>query len=180
MSQDFNEERFRELVLYFAEQSEDDPMFGATKLNKLVGYSDFYAYAHLGHSLTGATYQVLKNGPAPVELLPVRGRMISEGDAELEDRERYGYVQKRLKARRAPNMDIFSSEERTQIDEILELLRHENASSVSHRSHKDFLGWRLGEEGETIPYESIFISRRRPADHLIERGRELAEEAGWV
>jgi hypothetical protein len=180
MSENFNEERFRELVLYFAERSADDPLFGATKLNKLLGYADFYAYAHLGHSLTGATYQVLKNGPAPVELLPIRRQMIEDGDAELETRERYGYVQKRLKARREPNMGMFDAEERAQIDEIFELLRTESATSISDRSHKDFLGWQLAEEGATIPYATIFVSRRPPAAHLIERGTQLAREHGWV
>jgi len=36
------------------------------------------------------------------------------------------------------------------------------------------------DTGETIPYESVFLSARRPTDRDIQRGRELAEEHGWV
>jgi len=39
---------FEELVLYFSSRSDDDPKFSATKLNMLIFFADFLAYAYLG------------------------------------------------------------------------------------------------------------------------------------
>ena len=57
--------KLQELILYIARRSEDDRHFGANKLNKLLFYSDFLAYAKTGRSFTGAPYERLEHGPAP-------------------------------------------------------------------------------------------------------------------
>src|SRR4051794_2460574 len=44
----FNRDKFRELILYIAEQTEDDPSFGDTLLNKVLYWSDFRGYSELG------------------------------------------------------------------------------------------------------------------------------------
>jgi hypothetical protein len=41
----FDEDRFRELVLYIAHKTKDDPTFGRTKLAKVLFSRDFVAYA---------------------------------------------------------------------------------------------------------------------------------------
>ena len=68
----FDGSKFRELVLYIAEQSEGDPRFGAVKLNKILYYSDFEAFRVLGESITGATYRKLSEGPAPLQMLETK------------------------------------------------------------------------------------------------------------
>ena len=40
----YNEEKFKELVLYISRRSEHDQAFGAIKLNKLLVFSDFYSF----------------------------------------------------------------------------------------------------------------------------------------
>ena len=55
----FNEQKFKELVIYIAGRCESDPYFGAVKLNKLLFFSDFFAYAKLGNPITGAEYMKL-------------------------------------------------------------------------------------------------------------------------
>jgi len=44
----FQPEKFRELILYIARKSEDDPKFGAVKLNKILFFSDFAAFRAFG------------------------------------------------------------------------------------------------------------------------------------
>jgi hypothetical protein len=181
MPETFSLNRFRELVLYFAEESADDPLFGATKLNKMLAYADFYAYAHFGRSLTGATYKALPKGPVANEMESVRSELVREGEATVEERERFGYVQYRLVPRRPARPEtVFSEQERAHIRDILQLTRSYNAAEISDKSHRDFLGWGLASVGDEIPYSSIFVSRRTPPQALIERGQKLAAEHGWL
>jgi len=48
-----NQDKFRELVLYLSEKSQDDKKFGATKLNKILYFCDFGSYVKLGQPVTG-------------------------------------------------------------------------------------------------------------------------------
>src|SRR5437660_6974881 len=54
-----NEVRYKELVLYICQKCATDQKFGATKLNKILYFSDFLAYAELGEPITGFEYQRL-------------------------------------------------------------------------------------------------------------------------
>ena len=53
---DFDEVRFRDLMLYLAHRCQDADYFGSTKLCKLLYYSDFTAFARTGSPITGADY----------------------------------------------------------------------------------------------------------------------------
>src|SRR5438034_11290020 len=79
-----DEPRFRELVLYICEKCAADPKFGATKLNKILYFADFLAYAEFGEPITGVEYQKIANGPAPRRLLPIREEMIKAGDLAIQ------------------------------------------------------------------------------------------------
>src|SRR5437763_14359378 len=74
-----NEQKFRELLLYISGKCATDPKFGATKLDKILFYSDFFAYANLGKPITGFAYQKLPTGPAARRLLPATKKMIRAG-----------------------------------------------------------------------------------------------------
>src|SRR5438067_13073106 len=85
----FDEQKFRELILYFAQKSADDPAFGAVKLNKLLFYADFVSFAKRGKAITGATYFRLPHGPAPRQLLPITKKM-DRRDLVTESRDHFG------------------------------------------------------------------------------------------
>ena len=63
-------DKFKELILYVCEKSATDPNFGATKLNKILFLSDFWAYAYCGRPITGVEYMKLRFGPAPEGVRP--------------------------------------------------------------------------------------------------------------
>src|SRR5260370_23975101 len=79
-----SDQRFRELVLYICEKCATDPKFGATKLNKILYFSDFLAYGNFGEPITGFEYQREKNGPVPKRLLPIRNAMIQSGELAVQ------------------------------------------------------------------------------------------------
>jgi hypothetical protein len=157
----FDRRKFEELILYIAEASESDPRFGATKLNKILYFSDFKAFGILGESITGATYQRLDRGPAPRELLPTLRKMVDAGEIERVERRYFNLPQKAIQGRRHADPGVFSDAERRIVDDVVEELKHLNASQVSALSHLE-AGWRIARDREDIPYETVFISNRRP------------------
>ena len=172
-----NDRKMRELILYLASRSEEDPRFSSTKLNKLLFYCDFTAYRQLGQSITGHGYQKLRFGPAPKAMLPILEQMKQDRDCVEIEREVYGRTQRRVQAKRSPEMSVFSEDERQLADRIIEELWEHSATEVSDLSH-DFIGWKAARPNELIPYETVFVGD--PAMPLtsdeIEFCRQLARE----
>ena len=181
MSIEFNEEKFRELVLYIAQQCESHPFFGATKLNKLLFFSDFIAYEELGQPITGAEYMALEHGPGPRRLVPIREDMLIDGDITIE---RLG-SQQRVIAQRSPDLEQLSPAERKIVDDIIEALEVQDAEWVSELSHR-FLGWKAAwaetlvtGKPATIPYETVHVSNKAPTNGELADGKALAKKHGW-
>ena len=156
---EFSDEKFRELIIYIARNSADDPTFGSVKLNKVLYYADFAAYRLYGKPITGAKYQKLTEGPAPRALLSARASLIASGDAEIEARPYFTGVQKRLVVRsdREPDREVFDPGELDLVDHIMEYFHGKTARDVSDFSHRE-PGWILTGDRETIPYETAWLS----------------------
>ncbi len=181
MGRQFDEGKFRELVLYIAERCQEHPFFGATKLNKILFFSDFIAYDQLGVPITGAEYAALEYGPGPRRWLPIRDDMLIDSEIKiLRDGS-----QQRVLAQRSPDLGRFSPSERGIVDEVIEALENEDAESVSNLSHR-FLGWRAARAEclvtgatTTIPYETIHVSNESLTQSEVTGGQALAERHGW-
>lgn len=174
----YQQDKLKELILYLAKRSADDAYFGATKLNKLLFFSDFLAYGQLGAPITGATYQKLKWGPAPRQLLPVQREMAAEGSATVKRQSAFN--PDKTVAIDEPDLSGFTPQEIALIDEVLDALKHDNATMVSDRSHKFSVGWQVAGEREDIPYETVFLYGGDAHPAAVERGRQLAVDEGWI
>ena len=179
--QEFDRSKFEELILLVARECEGHEFFGATKLNKILFFCDFGAFSELGKSMTGAEYIALEHGPVPRLFIQIRNEMVKKGDLTLERRGN----QDRVIARRNVKEDLFSPAEHYLIYNVIRELEMENADSVSELSHK-FLGWqaaraeqRATDHSPVIPYESVFVSKRRPTDAEISEVAATAKEHGW-
>lgn len=169
----FDRQKFKELVLYMAEKSEIDPNFGATKLNKLLFYADFLSYQNTGRPITGCRYQKLQFGPAPRALLPVIKELEQEGRCVSTVRQRMSRRQRRLVATEPADLGLFTADEIALVDEVLEYFWSHNAVDLSDGSHT-FIGWKLAEIGEDIPYETALVGNPRPLTEAeIDYGRSL-------
>jgi hypothetical protein len=168
-----NEARYRELVLYICQKCASDPKFGATKLNKILYFSDFLAYATLGEPITGFEYQRLPNGPAPRRMVPMRDEMKRRCDLGFQEvKLRGGRTQQRVVNLRGPDLSVFTAEQIALVDRIIEELWNLDAEEVSELSHR-MMGWKLAGMNETIPYETVFISAEPLTESDVERAREL-------
>lgn len=176
---DFQSRRFKELILYFSKRGLDEGLvIGSTKLNKLLFFTDFRAYAELGSPVTGATYQKLQWGPAARQLLPMREEMLRDGEVRFRDRADND-LNDVLEPLTIPDVGILSDDERRIADEVFEELRPYNATATSDYSHLKSAGWKVVELRADIPYESAFVITDSPPQEAIELGRELASRYGW-
>jgi hypothetical protein len=173
-------QRFKELVLYIVALSADDDAFGAVKLNKLLFYCDFTAYRELGHALTGAHYQKLPWGPAAIEFLPLQDELLRDGLARVETRDRGGHEQRVTVALQPPELRVFTPDELALVERVVGEMRSQDARSISDLSHAQSAGWQLVDEGQVIPYDTAFISTRRPSPAILEHANALAAERGWA
>jgi len=173
-----DDRKLRELMLYIASRSMDDPHMGALKLNKVLFRIDFGAYLNLGAPVTGHPYFKLPEGPAPRHLVEVRRGLIDEGLARLDPMD-VGATHDlmRLVPLRDPDLRVFSREQIAYADKVLEELADSSGTAVSDETHL-LVGWNLAKLHETIPYETAFLGRATPAD--IARGRELSRLHGWA
>lgn len=152
----YNESKFSELVLYVADKMKDDTYFGATVLNKVLFFADFFHYAEHGRSITGADYMRLDQGPVPRRLVPVRSHLVAQGRAAVVVRQIGPRNQHRLEAIAQPELEQFSGPEIETVNKMIDLIKGHTASSISDVSHT-MLGWQMAADGESIPYESVFL-----------------------
>ena len=150
-----HKDKFAELLLYVAKACADDPTFGATKLNKILFFSDFLAYRKRLKSITGATYQKLDHGPAPKCLLPVQKELLHDKALAIQEITRYGRTQKRPIALREPNLDGFDAPEIAIVNEVIKALWGVSATETSELSHGFW--WHIAKLNEVIPIEVSLV-----------------------
>ena len=180
LSQDQAEadKRLGELILYISKECERDSTFGSVKLNKILWWSDFIAYAQFGTPITGSEYRSLEKGPAPKRLVPVRQKLIGAQEAVIQPNQ-VGptHVQQRVIPLREADLEMFTGREIDLVNRVIRGLWEETAQTVSEWSHGK--AWQIAPLGESIPYEAIFLSDEPPTASEIERTEELARAYGW-
>jgi hypothetical protein len=172
-------EKFREMILYLAAASAEDPRFGMVKLQKLMYYSDFTAYRELGRSISSVDYYHMQNGPMAdglkVAVLELEG---SESVViEREYRPSAPQPAEVVRPRREPYREMFSDEERRIMDDLVRRHWSLNGAQISDLVH-DEPGWRLTERGEKIPYETAWLAPTRATPAKLQFARELAAKNG--
>ena len=183
MEFEFEEDKFRELLLYIGTKCEDDIYFGATRLNKQLFYGDFLAFMRLGRPITGADYMALEYGPAPRHLLPIRAQMIEDDELIFEQRAN----RERIVPLGEADLSSLTAAEISIVGEVIEALTDASANEVSELSHH-FLGWLAAmQEGKTngkhtsIPYSTAWVGQIDPDNEpeLVKLGQELASKHEW-
>jgi hypothetical protein len=173
-----NDAKLRELILLIAEWSQQDPKFGAIKLNKELFHADFSAFLTYGEPITGQEYFKLPQGPAPRRLKAITEAMIKKGEFAWQGVPYYGRIQKKPIALRSADLSKFSGSEVNIIRQTVEKFWKVSAMEISDQSHI-FLGWKVAHLRETIPYSTALVSRRKPSEEEYKYGltlQGLAEE----
>ncbi len=169
----YDEDKLAELLLHVAGSLAGHPSAGATKLNKLLFFAELAHVRAHGRPITGAEYQRLAHGPAPRRLVPIRERLLANGDAVLRKEVFVGRIQERLEPRRQADLSRFEDTELATINEVIEQLGERTGTELSELSHRE-PAWNLVAEGETIPYEAAFLRPGPAGPRALAYARELA------
>lgn len=171
--------RLRELILYVSDRCTEDPGFGATKLNKILYFADFFSYATYGEPVTGAKYMRIGQGPVPQAMLPVRSDMEEKMEIFIRKHKVFGgnYEQHRVIAMREPDISMFRARDIAIVDEVIRVLWGRKASEVSDLSHG--IAWKIYNDRQLIPYEASLLSDQGITQGDIIRAQELIMEHGW-
>lgn len=172
---EFDREKFKRLVHYVIWKAGKRNWFGATKLNKVLWFSDTRAYMLTGKPITGATYIREKHGPVPRAVMPIRDELEAEGLTRTVTEGKL----KRTTATSAPDMSAFTADEIKAVDWWIDHLdREHTAATASDLSH-DYT-WEIAAMGETIPMHAVFVTRIReePSPEAMMWAREAAARLG--
>jgi hypothetical protein len=165
-------DKLKQLALYIASRSEDDPKFGRVKFNKLLFYADFIHYVKTGRSITGFAYIKMEFGPCPEGFNEIESEMDKANELKLKQSMYEGFVQRRPIALVMPDLSGFSGEEIATVEEAIGNMWRLNGREASNLSHL-FVGWRLAKEFEKIPYS---VARLGFEDGISSYHFDLAQE----
>lgn len=142
--------RLDTLVHYVCARCDNPSKLGATKLNKVLWYSDVFAFAQFGKSVTGATYIKRQFGPVPRDIVEACARLQQSGALVQRVGNCNGYAQKQFIALSPADISVFSAEQISLVDSILDAIcSNHTATSISELSHD--LVWEVAAIGEEIP-----------------------------
>ena len=147
---------FRQVILYVLDKVGDKENVGEKVLHKLLYFIDFDYYEKFEESLMGERYIRNIHGPTSTSLNRELNHMVENGEIERTESLYYGYSQKRCRLKKGkPDLRSLSPREIEHIDEVLGRLSAMNGNEIEMYSHGD-IPWRCVQQGETIPYESVF------------------------
>jgi hypothetical protein len=164
----FEHGKFKALLHYVVWKAGDIDGFGATKLYKILWFSDARAYMLFGTPITGETYIREKYGPLPQHAITVLKELANDGAIRISQDEYFNKPIRRFHSERVPDKLSLDAKQRDIVDYWIKHIAEEHtAASISEESH-DY-AWEIAKLGEVIPYHAIFANRIRDPD-----GDELA------
>jgi uncharacterized phage-associated protein len=169
--------KFKELLVYVAAKSRDDPKLGDMKLNKLLYFADVTAFRQRGKPITGARYTHHVHGPLARPLVPARKELVRNDRLKVETRKYYGRDQTYTEAIDQPDPDLFDEGELAIVDEIIEKFKDFDGTDMEDVTHQE-PGWQMTSDGEVIPYRATLVARTA-SPRAVQRGKELAKRFGW-
>jgi hypothetical protein len=153
----FNAKKFSNLVHYICHQCDDVATLGATKLNKILWFSDIYAYLFLGKPSTGEKYIKRQFGPVPSHIVTTIDELVWDEKIFVRDVDYFGRNKREYISLKKPILSDLSPDEISIVNDLIGMIwDNHTAASISPRTHDRI--WELAEIGEEIPYYTIFAS----------------------
>lgn len=172
----FNRTKFKALVLYIIWRAAESRDFGATKLNKVLWFSDARSFEAYGKSITGETYVRQKFGPVPRHIMPVLSDLQQDDLIEVSTERYFDFEVTRYMTHQPADTSMFSTDELGLVDWWIKHISEDHtATSISEKSH-DY-AWKIAKLGEELPFHAFLASRiRQPRDDELEWARSAAED----
>ena len=123
------------------------------KLVKTLWYIDVISFLENGSSLTGLVYKHEKLGALPLEhakLMFLKDVNVQVEDG-VDDRVSYNFL-----PCKNVNLDIFTSQQKKIIDEVIAKFKSWNTKQIVDYMHKE-LAYKKTKQGEIIPFKNEFV-----------------------
>jgi hypothetical protein len=178
LAMQFDRDKFKALLHYIVWRAGDKDGFGATKLYKILWFSDARAYMLFGEPITGESYVREKYGPMPRHGLSMIREMSDDGAIRVWNDIYFNVQIRRFKSLRGPDKLSLDERQRQIVEYWIGHIADEHtAASISEESH-DY-AWEIAKLGEEIPYHAIFANRiRDPEGEELEWASRRAKELG--
>jgi hypothetical protein len=137
---------------------------GATKLNKILWYSDIEYYRRTGHSITSVkTYVRLPRGPVPHRIDDALKLLQREGKILERKAKVYDYDRREFIWAKQPDVSIFTADQIDVINIFIDLIKTMTAEQISNITHEDAMWVELGN-GEPMPVNAGSVIPRSPTE----------------
>ena len=139
-------EKLLNAILYFAKNVQNA---NKTKIFKLLYLIDFESFKSTGNSITGLDYYTWKFGPVPKSLFEEIEKMKPPSDFKKfltiieewdEHEERKSFI---FKAKKNPDMEVFSELEEEIIQRIVNIYRDVTAKDIMEITHLKNTPWEI-------------------------------------
>ncbi len=161
--------KLKAAVHYICYRAPNPNKLGATKLNKILFYSDMQAYLDWGTPITGEVYVKRQHGPVSLHVRDMVRQLQEEHALAVSEASGYHvytgqrYRQRSFYSLKAPDVSVFNGAEMQTLDYMVEVICNKHsARSISEHSHDTI--WELAEYGETIPYYTVCYNLLRKPD----------------
>lgn len=162
-------------VHYVISRCQPDEL-GATKLNKILWYSDIAYYERTGSSITGDEYVKRQFGPVPKHTLTALRELEESSSVVSREINFFGNTKREFWSLREPDISNFDPNSIAIIDQMIDWICTEHtAQTISEETH-DLL-WESAEMGDVIPFGAAlaFRSAEVTEDDLSWARAELAK-----
>jgi hypothetical protein len=172
--------QIKELIIHIAQSCKGDGNFGATKLNKILFFADYFYYLRTGDTLTGQKYMRKQFGPVPAEIEELKAELRRKRDIAIAIEDSGMYRRERVVALRDPKLEGIDPKKIIFLQKAVEVFcrpeRSWNASSMTQYSH-DTIAWlSTKDRGEINPITYLFGTiqdQNKILKEDIERAKEL-------
>jgi len=173
-----------ESVVFFAKSVKNPTKM---MIYKLLAELDFRHFEEKGYPVTNLEYEAWPMGPVPKEF---NAEITRNEDVELPDDfrnaltcEKFEYEDSggntkhgfRFRAKRKPDLTVFTLREQRILSEVAEIYREATATEASKASHEPGRPWSKTSKGETIELPK---AARIPKPLTEEEAREMIREIG--
>lgn len=164
----FNNKKFREVILYLLAHSPDKTIEGKKKLAKLLYFVDFNFFEAFEKPLTGATYRALPMGPVPQELDATLAAL--EGKKIDIKKKSIGLPNDMVIYTLNENLaeltfETLTDEEKKVLNKVVSDYGHLSGKVLENITHGE-APYNAVAEGEYIPYELSFY-RGKTLEELV-------------
>lgn len=176
----FDRTKFKDLMHYVIWRAADSDGFGATKLYKILWFSEARCFTLTGQPIAGAEYVRKKYGPIPRLGMQVRQELVSEGRIKQWQDRHYNHLSWRFRAIVPPPPGSLTSDELQTVDFWIKHIDDDHtAASISEESH-DY-AWEIAEIDEPLPLFAPLVERvTEPTPRGLEWAKKKAKALGLI